>query len=136
MVAMIPMKLKKKPRKIERKTVFVMKSEGRVALRQRHSEGLLSNLWELPHVEGHLSYEDCQSTLIEWSASVFKIIKLDKAKHIFTHMEWHMIGYLVLIETQIEDSSLVWATPKEIETVYSIPTAFKAYLEYFIFKDK
>ena len=136
MVAMIPMKLKKKPRKIERKTVFVMKSEGRVALRQRPSEGLLSNLWELPHVEGHLSYEDCQSTLIEWSASVFKIIKLDKAKHIFTHMEWHMIGYLVLIETQIEDSSLVWATPKEIETVYSIPTAFKAYLEYFIFKDK
>ena len=49
---------------------------------------------------------------------------LGKAKHIFTHIEWHMEGYLVECK---ELSNCHWVTKEDIEADYSIPTAFKTY---------
>ncbi len=125
--ANLPIKPKKKARKIEQKTIFVIKSKEKVALKQRSNEGLLANLWEFPHVEGHLTYEECKETVKKWNITACKIISLQKTKHIFSHIEWHMIGYLVLADSSEENQAFVWATEKELKDQYSIPSAFKAF---------
>lgn len=128
LVTEIPFKSKKKARKIENKTIFVIRYQDRIALRQRPHKGLLSKLWEFPHVAGHLSPEDCEKVVKEWNIKVRRVIPLDKSKHIFTHLEWHMIGYSVLAEGGQEGDEFVWATENDIEEKYSIPTAFKTYV--------
>ena len=61
------------------------------------------------------------------------IRKLAGAKHIFSHIEWHMIGYTVQLSEVPESSAaegaeeLIWATREELESRYSIPSAFEAY---------
>ena len=47
------------------------------------------------------------------------------AKHIFTHVEWHMTGWRV--ELPEEAPGYVWETVEIIRTDYSIPTALKTY---------
>ena len=47
------------------------------------------------------------------------------AKHIFTHAEWHMIGYAV--DTAAQSRDFVWADAGEIRENYAIPTALKKY---------
>ena len=47
------------------------------------------------------------------------------AKHIFTHVEWHMAGWRV--ELSEEAPGYVWETAETIRSTYSLPTAFKAF---------
>ena len=56
---------------------------------------------------------------------VKNIRKLPDAKHIFSHIEWHMKGYLVEVEMPCEEG--VWCTLEELKASYAIPTAYKAY---------
>ncbi|PKM51387.1 MAG: A/G-specific adenine glycosylase [Firmicutes bacterium HGW-Firmicutes-7] len=125
----LPLKAKKKTRKVQKKTVFVLHSNNRTAIRQRSEVGLLSNLWEFPHIEGHLSIEECEEVIRKWNISAQTITPMSNCKHIFTHLEWHLMGYFVLIDN-IEESDFVWVTNDEIKKKYSIPTAFKAYVKY------
>ena len=50
------------------------------------------------------------------------------AKHIFTHIEWHMVGYYIEAEIIGNRSEFVWVTEEERQEGYSIPSAFKEYL--------
>jgi A/G-specific adenine glycosylase len=126
----LPIKSKKKKRKIERKTIFVIEYEGKIAIRQRANAGLLSSLWEFPNVEGHLTCEESKNKLKEWGITPSEIVSIKPSKHIFTHLEWHMIGYFVLVRSVEEDSEFIWATGEIIKEQYTIPTAFKAYMEF------
>lgn len=126
-VAELPVKAKKQTRRIEEKTIFLIQYEDRIAIRQRPNHGLLSNLWEFPHTEGYLSYADCEEILDKWGIIAHSIIPLHEAKHIFTHLEWKMIGYLILAENIDKSLDFLWATEEEIQEHYSIPSAFKAY---------
>ena len=123
----LPVKAKKKERKVEQRTVFVLEFNECIAIRQRPSEGLLSSLWEFPNVEGHLALEECEEQLRAWGMEVNRIEALKSSKHIFSHLEWHMIGYYVSVPSLQEDSPFQWATVDRIREEYSIPTAFKAY---------
>jgi A/G-specific adenine glycosylase len=125
--AEIPFKSKKKARKIELKTILLIRYKECFAIRQRAEAGLLSNLWELANFEGHLSVEACQDELKRLGILADKITPLKSSKHIFTHLEWHMIGYFVKAESVNDNSELTWATAKQIKKQYSIPTAFKEY---------
>lgn len=125
--AELPTKTKKKARKIEKKTVFVIEHEGHYAIRQRPEEGLLSSLWELPNIEGHLSPKECEAQLSKWGIGFCEIVPLEASKHIFTHLEWHMIGYKVTASNKAENQKLIWVTRNKIKEQYSIPTAFKVY---------
>lgn len=147
-VDQLPMKSKKQPRKIETRTVFVITCSGKAAIRKRPEEGLLPGLWELPNVEGNLSTEQCKEVLQSLGICAVILEPLQKVKHIFTHIEWHMTGYLVDAEgcqagsapawatppsnTQVlatpPSSTLVWATQLELTQHYALPNAFKAYI--------
>ena len=51
---------------------------------------------------------------------------LGPARHVFTHVEWHMEGYLIELPRELE--GYTWETPQAIRARYSFPTALKAYL--------
>ncbi|MBR3719195.1 MAG: A/G-specific adenine glycosylase [Firmicutes bacterium] len=115
-----PIRSEKKARRIEEKTVLVLRCGDRCALEKRPDTGLLAGLWGFPIFDGILTEEEVKERF--HTASVQP---LGKAKHIFTHIEWHMIGYLA--ECKEESGVYRWATKEELDTEYSIPTAFKFY---------
>ncbi|MHB1151047.1 MAG: A/G-specific adenine glycosylase [Eubacteriales bacterium] len=127
-VSEIPVNGIKKVRKIENKTVLIVSANSRFALRKRKDSGLLANLWEFPNIDGTLTGKACVNYLNTLGLTVKELIKLKPAKHIFTHLEWHMTGYFVLSEWTQNPSDWIWATKEEISLQYSIPTAFKSYI--------
>ena len=46
----IPVRAKKQKRKIENKTVFILKYKNEIAIRKREKTGILANLYEFPNV--------------------------------------------------------------------------------------
>lgn len=119
---LFPIKVKKKPKKEESLTVFVLRYEGKYALKKRPDKGLLAGLCELPNSEGHLTEEEVAARFPG------RIQKLPPSTHIFTHVVWKMTGYEVDL-TQ-KDDDFFFATPEEIEKKYSLPSAFSAYKKF------
>jgi A/G-specific adenine glycosylase len=128
-VDQIPRKTRKPRRKMENRTVFVIRFQDRIALRKRQEQGLLSGLWEFPNRYGHLSPEEIGKVLTEWGICPETITPLPDAKHVFSHLEWHMKGYAVRVRGRKETCSFVWARQEEIHHSYSVPSAFHAYLK-------
>lgn len=127
-----PKKAQKKARKIEKKTVLVIRDGSRAAIRKRPAKGLLAGLYELPNLPGWLSPDEVLEWMKKEGLSPIRIQKLSDAKHIFSHIEWHMTGYVVLVE-ELEDYSgtdMLFIEPKRTEEEYPIPAAFAAYTEY------
>ena len=121
----LPVRTKKAPRRIEEMTVYLLLQDGKVALRKRNNTGLLAGLWEFPHTPGHLEDASAAEPLARWNLVPLDWKKKITAKHIFTHVEWRMTGYLVTVKgTGTED--LVWAGKSELES-YAIPGAFQKY---------
>ena len=118
-----PVKAAPKPRRIEERTVLLLRCAGRYAIRQRPGKGLLAGLWEFPGEEGRLSEAELRARF----PLATRIAPCGGAKHIFTHVEWHMEGYL--LELPEELPGYIWAAPDEIRARYSFPTALRAYLE-------
>ena len=56
--------------------------------------------------------------------------KIGKGKHIFSHIEWHMTGYHVLLSEKPEQDDLVWVTKEEMEAEYAVPSAFQFMRDY------
>ena len=52
---------------------------------------------------------------------------LPAAKHIFSHIEWHMSGILLHLPAQSAPAGCVWASRAELRTTYTLPGAFAAY---------
>ena len=130
----LPKKTPKKPRTIEEKTILVIKSGDKVAIRKRCSKGILAGLYEFPNMEGYLSEKEVLYLVKQMSLSAIRILKLEDSKHIFTHKEWHMIGYVVKVEELEQNNSILedcfFVEPAEIEERYPIPTAFQRYTKY------
>lgn len=125
--ASLPIKAAKKPRRIEPRTVFVLRVKERTALRRRPKKGLLAGLWELPNTEGTLSPEQARAQIGDWGLHAERLLSLRPAKHIFTHIEWHMTGYYA--ECGVPTSDFVWITPAQLREEYALPSAFRPFLE-------
>ena len=50
LTAELPVRIKKQKRKIEKKTVFILKYKEKIAIRKRGKTGILANLYEFPNV--------------------------------------------------------------------------------------
>ena len=112
----------KKPRRTEEKTVLVLRCGHRQALNRRPEKGLLAGLWELPNRPGSLTEEEVLAWAGGQSLQPDGIRPLGEAVHIFSHVEWHMVGYE--LRCAAENSAFVWT---EDIRQYAIPTAFRAY---------
>ena len=126
-----PKKAPKKPRTIEKKTVLLIKDGDKAAIRKRPKKGLLAGLYELPNVEGKLTENEVLEIVKSYGLAPLFIQKLEDSKHIFTHKEWHMTGYVVRVEELEGDvDGMLFVERKTVEEQYPIPSAFAAYAKY------
>lgn len=128
----LPKKTPKKPRKIENRTVLIIREGDRTAIQRRPEKGLLAGLYELPNLLGHLSSDEVLGYLRRQNLSPIRIMPLAASNHIFSHVEWHMVGYAVRVE-EIENEKIngwLFVEPDRTERDYPIPAAFSAYTDY------
>ena len=121
----LPVRGQKKPRRVQQRTVFLLTFEGRVALSKRREEGLLAGLWELPGADGALDEEGARALLGEWGLAVPALTKLKKAKHVFSHLEWHMTAWAGAVAAP--GGAFFWASGVQLQREVALPSAFKAY---------
>ena len=102
-----PVMAAKKPRRVEERNVLLLLRGNRIALRKRPDRGLLAGLWEFPDGEAPENAEEC-----------------GEAVHVFTHVEWHMKGYIV---PDAPDGDYQWFTRNERREL-AVPSAFRFFL--------
>ena len=125
----LPIKAKAKERRIEKKTVIIFQDGEHVAIRKRPTKGLLAGLYEFPNMEGHLTETEAIAYCKQVGLSPLRIQPLENGKHVFSHVEWHMVGYRVRVD-ELEKScteKMLFVHPEEIQAEYPIPAAFETY---------
>lgn len=127
-----PVKTKAKSRRIEKRTVLIFRDNEKTAIRKRREKGLLAGLYEFPNAEGHLKQEEVAGYAKQLGIMPVRIKQLGSAKHIFSHVEWHMKGYEIVVD-QLEhqmkgDSGIIFADIDELREHYPMPSAFEAYM--------
>jgi A/G-specific adenine glycosylase len=120
----IPFLEKKKARKKENITILVFHKDDKIWIRKRPNEGLLSSLYEYTTLKGHKTLEEVASY---GERTVKGIVKMPDSKHIFSHIEWSMIGYFVEVDQDKMDDQGMFVSMDDLKNKYSIPTAFKRY---------
>ncbi len=112
----LPVKAAKKARRVEQRDVFLIFHEGNVALRRRASRGLLAGLWEFPN-----EFSPAKSSVdgIEFHGP--------QAKHIFSHVEWHMNARIILAHNEELPKDWIWAGKQDLAKEYAIPNAFAGF---------
>lgn len=123
----IPVRTPKKARTIIERTVILVRCGKLVGIRRRPDRGLLAGMWELPAYERKLGPREIKAQLEENGWKAAKLLSLSPAKHIFTHIEWHMTGYYAELCAPVPE--LIWVTPNELRGEYALPSAFRAFLE-------
>lgn len=127
----LPVKSKAKPRRMEEKTVFIIRDGEKIVLHKRPAKGLLAGLYEFPNTPGHLTEEEALLWVKEQKLKPLRIQKLEPAKHIFSHVEWHMTGYMIRVDELAEnESDMLFVETADSEENYPIPAAFGAYTRY------
>ena len=108
--ALYPVLPEKKPRRIENRRVLLLLCGDTCAVQRRADTGLLASMWELPN--------DLLPDVPETGEPC------GEAVHIFSHVEWHMRGYIVRCKEKLP--GYVWVTRAEREAL-AMPTAFRYY---------
>ena len=119
---LLPNKRPKKPRTVEQRTVFVLYESGAPLLQKRPNRGLLAGLYEFPNVSGFLSTDEAMAALSEWNLHPTGGVQRYEAKHIFTHIEWHMRVYCMDVAGEGAKAFI------RSDGTQSIPTAFSVCL--------
>ena len=126
-----PVKAQKKDRKLEDRTVLVIQDGEKQQSAGVHREDFL-RIYELPNLKGHLSEEEVLESVKAMDLEPLRIEALPEAKHIFSHIEWHMTGYEVIVDEleKTNEKGFLFIHPEEIRKEYSIPSAFEKYTGY------
>lgn len=122
LTSFIPVRTQKIKRKKEDMTVFLLEYEGKIAIRKRKEKGLLANMYEFPNINRKLSKKEIQKVLLDWKLESKQIEKIGTHHHVFSHMEWDMIGYKIQLSGT--NKEFEWIEKEEILEKYPIPGAF------------
>lgn len=124
-----PVKSPKKPKREEKHTVLVIRDGKKTVLRRRPGRGLLAGLYEFPNVPGHLGQAEALEAVKGFGLSPVRITPLEDAKHIFSHVEWQMKGWMVLVEELEGEGAqgMFFVEPARTRREFPIPSAFAAY---------
>lgn len=127
--AELPVKSAKKARQLQKRTVLLLLAQGQVLLQKRPARGLLAGLWEFPSLEGWLTEEELRAWLAQQGVRPQMIWPAASARHIFTHKEWQMQGWAVVLNEPSSIGGGVWASAEEVVKTYAVPSAYRAYLD-------
>lgn len=122
----LPVLPEKRARRVEEKTVFLLRCNGHIAVCKRPDTGLLAGLWQLPECEGTLSEAQAMQALTRWGIVPRALLSQRKRTHTFTHVQWHMTGYEV--ECRECGGQFQWVSRNELAGGYSMPTAYRQFL--------
>lgn len=157
--AEIPVKPPKKERRMEQRAVLLVQCGEHFVLHKRPKKGLLAGLWELPNFLVEKKYNLFEVSEKNYVCNTIEELfltegitvqchPLKKAKHIFSHIEWHMTGYCVTIEEisrqalpklvgnvmkqltpsqETDTEEYVLVSKEEMEEIYPLPSAFETY---------
>lgn len=131
-----PYKAPKKEKRLEEKTVLILRDGTSVALHKRPKKGLLAGMYEFPMLEGSKNQEEVLAFCKEAGLEPLHIEPLADAKHVFSHVVWQMKGYAVRVDELRNKSSReseqewLFAEPQEAGARYPIPSAFAAFTRY------
>ena len=122
-----PVKLPKKGKRVEERTVFILSCDGRYALNRRPEQGLLAGLWEFPNVPDKLEPVQALAQAESWGLKPRQLQKQLERKHIFTHIRWELRG--IYLEVAEPAGEFTWLTPEQINREAALPTAFRQFWE-------
>lgn len=131
-----PHKAPGKGRRTEEKTVLLLLDGEKVALRKRPDKGLLAGMYEFPMLEGFQSCEEVLEFCRKEGLQPLHIKELSDAKHIFSHVEWHMKGYAVRVDELRgtnggkQTADWLFVNPQEAGERFPIPSACASYTRY------
>ncbi len=130
----LPVRSAKKPRRIEQKTVFLIIDGARTVIHKRPPKGLLAGLYELPNANDHLDESGSLHYLRAIGFEPLQLQRIEDAKHIFTHIEWHMRAYAVRIAPDFDgvdgQTGYFLIENEDLRQNYAVPSAFSAYAAY------
>lgn len=123
----LPVKSPKKPRRIEDWTVYIVTDGQHFLIEQREKKGLLAGLYQFPSLPGCLEV----SAFFENDAREYSFAQGPRAKHIFTHIEWHMTSWVVRMPKEelwkLQTDNRLLVTKKELAEQYAVPSAYRVY---------
>lgn len=131
-----PRKAARKKRSVEEKTVLLIQDDNCAVLRRRPPKGLLAGMYEFPMLEGFRTAEEITGYLADNGLKILRIQRLEDSRHIFSHREWHMQGYMIRVDeleprgSSQETADWLYVEPEETQERYPIPSAFAAYVPY------
>ena len=107
--------------------------KGKIGIRKRPAQGLLAGLYEFPSEEGKWTKKQLSEQLEKDGVQPEKLFSTGTAKHIFSHVEWHMKGFYIKLADDCDltclPRNLLFVTREELQETYMLPVAFHYYLQ-------
>lgn len=94
---LLPVRSSKKARRVERRTLLIIRDGERFLFRRRPDRGLLPGLYEFPGLPGALGPEEVKREAERLGFSPLQIRPLPEGRHIFTHIEWQMSAWEIRV---------------------------------------
>ena len=125
--AALPFRAPKKPRRVEEITVLLIRSDAGWLLTKREEKGLLAGLWQPITLPGIAETPASALAAVLPGAALADAQPLAASKHLFSHIEWRMSGWLITVDgTPDAPENCVWVSSADMDE-YAIPSAFRAY---------
>ena len=122
-----PVKLPKREKKQENRTVFLLRCGEKWAIEKRGEKGLLAGLWQFPNECGHFSAEEAVAWAEERGLHPRNVERSLDRHHIFTHIRWDLRGWFLEVDEMA--GGFTWLPLEEIDEQAALPTAFRQFRE-------
>lgn len=123
----LPVRLPKRSRKTEEKTILIFSCDGLFAVEKRPETGLLAGLWQFPELPGRWDTQKLIEKVEELGYKPKELLRTVEKKHIFTHIEWNMQG--VYIDVAEMNPAISWFSLEQLQKEIPLPTAFRQFLD-------
>lgn len=125
----LPIKTKKTKSSTQNRTIVLLRYQDQVCIHKRQAQGLLAKLYEFINLEGHYT----KNALIEQVVhEPCRIKKLPAHKHVFSHLVWQMQAFEIFVDHPIIFEDYQWVSIMDLQSHYSLPSAFAPYKDYLI----
>ena len=132
-VSALPVRIKKTARRVEHRTIILVVDGKRILIKKREETGLLAGLYEPFNLPGSLDENKAVEAVRGLQLDPLHIEALPDARHLFSHIEWRMNGFLVKVadaHTFNEEGGYFFVEMEALRKHYSIPGAYAKFMQF------